>query len=176
MEKPETVYNGTALRVERYPVGKGRTREYFERVTSPDSVMMIPVLKDGRLLIERQFRHSIGKYLYELPAGRMEAGEDPRQAALRELEEETGYKAGKMKFLFSSYPSPGHDTEVMRVYLATDLAKGKTHKDPNEIISTRAMTAGELLRLIKNGRIPDMKTIAGILLYLSLYGNASKIH
>lgn len=127
------------------------------------SAVMMAVDEKGRLLLVRQYRLPARSALWELPAGRLDEGEKPLQAARRELEEETGYRARKWKKLLSYYASPGYVAEKMNVYLATGLAKGDPRPMEDERIECRWFTPRELDRMIRSGRILDGKTIAGFL-------------
>lgn len=143
---------------------KGKSSR-FNVIRKNDVSVILPVLPDGRLLLERQKRHQINRYLYELPAGTMDEGEKPEETAARELKEETGYSAKSVKFLFKGYSSPGTMDETFYFYLAKGLSKGKPHRDPDEIISLRKVTLHKALLMIKNGEIIDTKTAAGVLYY-----------
>lgn len=139
----------------------------FERLKHDGVAIIVPVAGDGKLLMLRQYRPSVGAWLYELPAGMIEKGERPRDCAARELEEETGFSAGELKPMFSSYSSPGWSTEMHHFFLAQGLRKGKQHLDEDERLTVAAFTAGELKEMIKDGRIIDGKTIQGIYYYLN---------
>ena len=118
----------------------------------------------GRLLLVRQFRFAAGKELLELPAGKLERGEDPMAAAARELEEETGYQAQSLELLTEMIPTPGYCTEVIRIYLAKGLRPGRQHLDPEEFLSVEAMDFAKAKELALAGGFPDGKTQLGILL------------
>ncbi len=139
---------------------------YFYRMVTSNSVVILPLLDDGTVVLERQYRPAINKYIYEIPAGLIEKGESPAHAAVRELEEETGYLAGSMQLLFAGYPSPGTKTEFSTCYLATKLAKTKTNMDPDEVIDVKKVRLEELVRMIKRNQIVDVKTIAAVLFYV----------
>ena len=145
---------------------KGIRRKY-EIITKSDTVLIIPVLDDGRILMEKQWRYPVGKYIYELPAGTVDKKELPRQTAIRELEEETGYRAKSVRFIFKGYPAPGLMDEMMYFYLATGLSKGKTNMDKDEVISLKPIPAKKAISMIRKGEIFDTKTIAALLYYSS---------
>jgi ADP-ribose pyrophosphatase len=132
------------------------------------SAVMMPVDEKKRILLVRQFRLPAGKSLWELPAGRLDAGEKPLQAARRELREETGYTARKWTKLARFWPSPGFVDEVMTIYLATGLAEGKPHPMDDERIECRWFTRRELDGMIRAGKIEDGKTIIGFLTWLRM--------
>ncbi len=127
-------------------------------------VVMVPVIS-GKVLLERQYRAPLKKWIYELPAGRLEKGESSAIAAKRELLEETGYEATSAKYLFSSYSSPGITIEQLPVFLMTGLKKRKSYLDRDEVIKTKLYSVKELLKMVKNNKINDGKTIEGILFY-----------
>ncbi|MHC4862198.1 MAG: NUDIX domain-containing protein, partial [Planctomycetota bacterium] len=121
----ERAYEGRRVSIRRDrlrgPDGREYTREIVEH---PGAAVVVPFLDDGRLLLVRQYRHPIERAILEAPAGTLEPGEDPAACASRELEEETGYRAGKLERLGTVYPSPGVLSEVMHVFCATELAAG----------------------------------------------------
>jgi ADP-ribose pyrophosphatase len=120
---------------------------------------------DPTILIERQYRHSAGQFLLELPAGRIEPGEAPLAAAKRELIEETGYRAKKWSKLTRYYASPGFLAETMQIFLAEDIRPGVAEPEEDEKIELLRLPLSELLHLIHNGKVLDGKTMIGILLY-----------
>ncbi len=127
------------------------------------SAVMMAVDARGRVLLVRQYRLPAEAMLWELPAGRLDPGETPLQAARRELEEETGYRARKWRKLLSFYASPGYIAEKMNVFVATDLIPGPPKPMDDERIRTRWFTPAELRRMIRAGRLIDGKTIAAFL-------------
>lgn len=134
-------------------------------VVHPGSVVVIPVLDDGRIVLIRQFRYAAGQYLWELVAGHKEPGEDPAKGARRELLEETGYTAKSIRKLFEIFPSPGLLGERMDIYLAEGLTKGRPTPEDDEKISRKIVTLAEAERWIHEAKICDAKTIAGVLYY-----------
>lgn len=134
-----------------------------EVVEHPGGVAIVPVNSEGQVLTVRQFRYPMGESLLEIPAGKLECGEDPLDCAVRELSEETGCTAGKMEYLGPIYPSPGFSREILHIFLATDLIGGEMHLDENEFLSVETHTFEELSGMIMAGELRDAKSIAGIL-------------
>lgn len=162
----EVLFQGRvfALKRERVaePSGLVATREI---VVHPGSVVVLPVLPDGRLVLIRQYRHAAGQYLWELVAGHKDPGESFVKGAHRELEEETGYTARRIKKLLEVFPSPGLLGEKMEIFLAEGLTKGKARPEDDEKITQRIFTLREAKDWIRSGKIRDSKSVAGILYY-----------
>ncbi|HZD75913.1 MAG TPA: NUDIX hydrolase [Acidobacteriaceae bacterium] len=151
----------------REPGGQPRRRDV---VRHHGSVVIFAVdnsksTRDPLILLERQYRHAAAQYLYEVPAGSLEPGEDPLAGAKRELLEETGYKAKHWSKLVRYYASPGFLGEWMQVFVAEGLTPGDAQPEEDEQIELFAVPLSELLREIEAGRILDAKTIAATLLY-----------
>jgi ADP-ribose pyrophosphatase len=125
------------------------------------SAVMMAVDEKKRILLVRQYRLPAGKMLWELPAGKVDEGETPLQAAKRELIEETGYRARKWEKLSSFYPSPGFVAEKMTIYLATELTAGEATPMDDERIETKWYTKKDLQETIRSGKIEDAKTLIG---------------
>jgi len=125
------------------------------------SAVMMAVDDRKRILLVRQYRLPADQYLWELPAGRLDPGEKPLQAAKRELAEETGYQARTWKKLVSFFASPGYVQEKMTIFLATDLTEGEATPMEDERIETRWFTAREIAELIRSGKLEDAKTMIG---------------
>ena len=121
--------------------------------------------KNPWIVVERQYRHAANQYLWELPACKLDAGEDPLAGAQRELAEETGYSAKKWKPLVEYYASPGFLGESMKVFLAEGLVAGDAHPEDDEQIEFRLVKLSELIRMIEKGAILDGKTLTSVLLY-----------
>lgn len=137
------------------------TREIVEH---GGSVVVLPVLADGRILLVRQYRYAVDDFLWELVAGHIEPGETPLQAARRELREETGYGARRFERLLEFFPTPGILSERMILYRATGLKPGKASPKEDEMLETRAFRVEELRRRLPHGGLRDAKTLVGVLL------------
>ena len=141
----------------------GQERAY-EIVAHPGAVVILPLLNGERCVMIRNYRPAVERELWELPAGTLDMpSEEPAAAALRELEEETGYRAGKLTPLCEFYSSPGILDELLRAFVATDLTKTQQNLDPTEQIRVEPMNITEALAMIRDGRIVDGKTIATLL-------------
>lgn len=119
--------------------------------------------ENGDLLMVKQYRYPIGKELLEIPAGKMEKGESPEQCALRELEEETGYRAKKLTPLGKMYPAAAYDGEVVYMFYAEELSKTTQHLDADEFLTVQRVKFSEAVRLVMQGEIPDSKTQIAVL-------------
>ena len=162
----ETIYDGKILHVERWQVTcpNGRTAAR-EIVVHQGAAAVVPVYPDGTTLLVRQHRVAVDRVTLEIPAGKLDsAGEDPHDCAVRELEEETGLRAGRMTLLTSLLTTPGFCTEKIAIYLAQDLSQGQTHPDEDEFLSLVRMPLEEAVAMIMRGEIRDGKTICGLLM------------
>lgn len=143
------------------PNGNTAIREYVRHI---GAVCVIPLTQDGRILLERQYRYSVGQTLIEIPAGKLDdAEEDPRSAALRELREETGFVAHKLTDLGIYYGSPAIMGEKIRMYVAEDLHKEEQDLDEDEFLEVFSLPLEEAVELVLNGTITDGKTQSAIL-------------
>lgn len=160
------IYSGPIfeLRQERVvePGGIEVTRDIVRHF---GSVVLLPVLPDGRLLLVRQYRHAVGEFLWELVAGRIEPGESPLKAARRELLEESGYTARRFRKLLDLIPTPGYVSERMRVYAAHGCAPGAARPEADERLLVKRFSLGELEAMMRHGTLRDAKSIAAILYY-----------
>lgn len=137
-----------------------------ELVIHPGAVAVVAVTGQKELLLVRQYRYAVGQVLYELPAGKLEKGEDPLLSAQRELSEETGFRAANWRHLTTFYTAPGFCNEKMYLYLAEGLEEEEAHPDEDEIVSFEKVPLAEVLLKIDHGEIQDAKTILGVLLYV----------
>lgn len=155
-----------SVTVESVTLPKGH-RVDVEVVRHPPSVVLIPMDGDGEVILVRQYRHSLGRYLWELPAGTLKPGEDPVKAAERECHEEIGLIPSKLERLGAFFPTPGYCDEEMIFYRASGLReRGEgdedAQPDEDEDIEPRPFSLDDLERMIDNGEIIDLKTVAGI--------------
>lgn len=162
------VYEGRIfdVAVDRVRLPHGREAN-FEIVRHEGSVVLVPIDEEGRVLLVRQYRHAAGRFLWELPAGSLESGEDPESGARRECHEELGLIAGTLDNLGTFWPTPGFCTEVMTFFRATGLrvpgpADEPAHQDEDESIEVGRFTRAEIGRMIRRGEIADLKTVAGL--------------
>ena len=162
----KVLYKGHIFGVRRdevlEPTGLRTTREV---ITHPGSVVVMPVLPDRRIILIRQYRHAARQFLWELVAGRIDRGESVRQAAARELIEETGYRAKRFRVFLDLFPTPGFLEERMYILLAEGLTPGKAEPEEDEEIVAQAYTRAELEKMIQRGVLRDAKSIAGLLYY-----------
>ena len=152
----------------RLPNGKTAVREFL---THPGAVAVVPFLDSpfrvpllsARVVMVKQYRYPVGEVTEELPAGKLDGKENPRACLKRELKEETGFSAGRFRKLLSYWPTPAFGNEVIHIFWADGLKKGRASPDEDEFLSRSVVTFGNLLKKIKAGRIRDSKTIIGIL-------------
>ena len=142
------------------PNGKSSTREWIKH---PGAVCVIPILPNGNLCLVRQYRYGPRAEFIEIPAGKLDAGEDPLVCAKRELEEEIGYSAGKLTFLTNIHPAIGFSNEKMWMYLAEDLILSKQNLDQDEFLELYPLSVNEAIDLIFQGKITDVTTVIRIL-------------
>src|SRR6266478_4267599 len=162
----EMIYEGPVFGLRRdeviEPTGLRTKREV---ITHPGSVVVLPVLPDGRIVMIQQYRHATRQYLWELVAGRMEPGEAPKEAGARELAEETGYRAKRFRIFLDVFPTPGFLEERMYILLAEGLTAGEAEPEEDEKIISRSHDRKQLEEMIRGGKLRDAKSIAGILFY-----------
>jgi ADP-ribose pyrophosphatase len=141
------------------PDGRTAIREI---VGTPGAVTVIPLTEDRQVRMVRQYRSAIRDFLLELPAGTLQPGESPQEAAPRELAEETGDRAGNWQYLSSFHTMPGICDEIIHLFLATDLTPGDTNCDPDEYIEVITLPLDQALEMVRSGQIRDAKTIVGL--------------
>ena len=155
----EDIYGGIFLHMKRdkvaLPNGQEAVREYL---THPGAVAIVALLDDGRVLLERQYRYPIAKTCIEIPAGKLDSGEDHLSCAKRELEEETGYTAKKWSYIRRIHPVISYSTELIDIYLAEDLVPGKSKLDDEEFLDVFAAPLEQLIAWVEEGEITDVKT------------------
>lgn len=156
----KTVYEGKMLHVYYDDVEIGGRQAWREVVIHPGASAIIPVTDDGQVLLVRQYRYAVEKALLEIPAGKMDKGETAEECALRELTEETGYRAGRLVHLGDTLTSPGFCNEVIHLYLADHLTAFHQHLDPDEYLDVVAMPVRTVWQAVRQGEIQDAKTLA----------------
>lgn len=159
----QTVYRGNLLHVKedlvQLPDQKTARREY---ILHPGAVVIIPLLANGDVVMERQFRYPLHQEFYELPAGKLDPGELALACGQRELLEETGYSATSWKYVTNIHPCVGYSNESMSLYLAQDLIKGKHQRDGDEFLEVFSLPFDEAMEWVRTGRITDAKTVIGL--------------
>lgn len=168
----EEIFDGRVIRVKRdtveLPNGSRSTREVVEH---PGGVAVVPADAEGNIYMVRQYRYPLGRLCLEIPAGKLNYGEDHRECGLRELSEETGCEPGKFEYLGVFCPSPGFCQELIHIYLATELRQGKVHLDDDEFLEIEKYPLSELVQMIREGKIQDGKTVIGLLLAKEILQN-----
>jgi ADP-ribose pyrophosphatase len=165
------IYKGkvVTLNVDSVKLPNGVTVD-LETIRHPGAAAVVPMKDDGTVVLIRQFRHAAGGFIYEIPAGKLNLGEDPLDCASRELEEEVGYRATSFELLSSIFTAPGFADEVIHIYQATGLTKGRQQLDPDEVLEIVEMPLAQAIRNIESGVIRDGKTIVGLqAVYIKTY-------
>ncbi|WFA09704.1 NUDIX hydrolase [Tissierella sp. Yu-01] len=161
--KCERIYEGKILNLRidtvELPEKKYSKREIVEH---PGGVGIVTITDDNSIILVKQYRKAVNKTLLEIPAGKLEVNEEPRETAIRELKEETGYDAKELKYLLEFYTSPGYCNEKIYLFLASDLVEGDQKLDEGEYCEIVKYSFDELLKMIDRGEIIDSKTIIGI--------------
>lgn len=155
----EEIFNGVAIHLFRdevlLPNGKKGVREIIRH---PGAVCVLPITEEGNVIFVNQFRYAFNKVTLEAPAGKLDKGEEPLEAAKRELREETGLSANKIVYLGEMYTTPALIDEIIHLYLATDLVSGEQDLDEDEFINVSEMKLSEAVEKVMNGEIKDSKT------------------
>ncbi len=163
--KSDIKFSGDVLTVRvddvELPGGVTSTREIIQH---NGAVGVVPITENNEVLLVRQYRSASKKVMLELPAGKLEKDEEPFVCGLRELEEETGFSAGRMEKLISYYSSPAILEEILHLYIAFDLKPGKVHLDEDEFLECVKMPLADIKPMIIKGEIQDAKTVIGIML------------
>jgi len=158
-----TMYQGRIIRLVREELAVQGRRLVRETVLHPGAVVIVPVLDRNRLVLVRQYRRAAERVLLELPAGTLEPGEPRPQCARRELIEETGWRAGRLRRIGQFFAAPGFISEQLTIFLAQDLTPATANPDPDEMVHPVVLPFAEVLRRIRSGEICDGKTIIGML-------------
>lgn len=165
----EIIYEGSILNLRKDKVHvKDNRVSYREIIEHNGGVAIAAITSEGKMVLVRQYRKAAEKAILEVPAGKIEDNEDHKLTAERELKEETGYTAGKVEFITSFYSSVGYSTEVIYLYFATELTPGEADFDDNEAIDILEYDLQVLKKMVLSGEIEDAKTIAAILLTVSV--------
>ncbi|TCL62992.1 ADP-ribose pyrophosphatase [Hydrogenispora ethanolica] len=158
-----TIHHGSFLDLHRdqvrLPNGKIANREYL---LHPGAAAVVPLLDDGRIVMVKQFRYPTGQIILEIPAGKLDAGEEPETCARRELSEEIGYEPGELIYLSSIWTTPGFTNEVIHLFLAKQLRPFRREPDPDEFLATVTMTKEEVLQHLDTAAIVDAKTVVAL--------------
>jgi ADP-ribose pyrophosphatase len=159
----KNIYSGNivTLNLETVTLPNGVTID-LEIVRHPGAAAVVPLKEHDRVVLIKQFRHAAGGFIYEIPAGKLHPGEDPKNCATRELEEEIGYQAGKLELLSSIFTAPGFTDEVIHIYKATELSKGRQNLDRDEVLEIVEMSLQEAIEMMRVGKIRDAKTMVGL--------------
>jgi ADP-ribose pyrophosphatase len=167
----EVAYDGHFLKVQRdlvrLPDGKESRREYIRH---PGAVVILPLMDDGTVLLERQFRYPLQDVFIEFPAGKIDPGEDPLECAKRELLEETGYTAAEWQFVCTIHNAIAYSDEHLDIFIAKGLTAGERKLDEGEFLETFNASVPEMLDWVRAGKITDVKTVIGIFWLEKLIG------
>ena len=134
----------------------------LEIVRHPGAAAVVPLKDNETVVLIKQFRHAAGGFIFEIPAGKLHPGEDPRNCAIRELEEEVGYQAGKLELLSSIFTAPGFTDEVIHIYKASELKKGRQNLDRDEVLEVVEVSLRDAIEMMRVGKIRDAKTMVGL--------------
>jgi len=168
------IYQGKIidLSVETVTLPNGVTTE-LEIITHPGASAVVPLKDDNTVVMIRQYRHAVGGYIYEIPAGKLHPGEDPRDCAVREVEEEIGYKVGTLEPLLSFFTTPGFTDEIIHIFVGKDLTPGTQDLGEDEVLEIIEVPLSKTIDLIKDGTIKDGKTIIALqATYLKVLGKS----
>lgn len=164
------IYDGKVVKVVRDKVlTPNNTYAYREIIKHNGGAAVLCVNDKDEIILEKQYRYAYDEVLFEIPAGKLEKDEDPYEAALRELEEETGFKANSLDFLGVIYPTCGYSNEKIYIYLAKDYKRTNTHFDEDEVIESSFISLKNAKEMVINGMIKDAKTICAINYYCLKY-------
>lgn len=160
----KNIYSGkvVVLNLETVALPNGASVE-LEIVRHPGAAAVVPLKPDGTVILIRQYRHAAGGFIYEIPAGKLDRGEEPLACAARELEEEVGWRADNFDLLTSIFTAPGFADEVIHIYAATGLTPGRQKLDHDEVLEIVEVPLEKAVRMVQEGEIRDAKSIAGLL-------------
>ena len=165
-EEGETLFDRDNIRIaeitRKFPDGSVRKKA---TVALTDVSVVVPVTSSGGILVEKHYRYSADRWTVEVPAGKVDRGETPDSCAARELEEETGYRAGSIKHLASFYVMPHRSSYRIHIYLATGLTKSRQHLEEDEFLEVKEESLGNLMRMLERGELEDQKTATALLYY-----------
>ncbi|MBQ7339556.1 MAG: NUDIX hydrolase [Clostridia bacterium] len=162
----QRIYEGKILSLKKDKVLLPNGETSYREIVEHNGGSTVIAEKDGKILLVSQFRYAYKEQIWEIPAGKIDKGETPDKTAIRELEEECGYRAGSVKLLFEVYPTPGYTSEKIYIYKASDLVKTQTHFDDDENLTSKWFTKEELADMISKGVIKDGKTLIALLFVL----------
>ena len=162
--KKKIIYDGKYVHLDVYNITIRGRKVRREIVKHPGAAAILAFDEKGKIILVRQHRFPRG-YVLEIPAGTLDKGESPKRCALREIQEETGYKAKRMTHLITYYPSVGYNTEAIHCFVASGLTSGKMNLDTDESITVKKMDLSRLIKMIKSGKIIDSKTICAVMVY-----------
>ncbi|MCS7126555.1 MAG: NUDIX hydrolase [Aigarchaeota archaeon] len=172
IRESKIVYSGKIVKVRVDKIGD-HVDGIREVVEHPGAVAVLPITSNNKVILIRQYRYPLNKWVMEVPAGTIEVDESPEECALRELEEETGYRAGRLEKMLTIFPSPGYSTERIHVFLASNLEKMVQNLDEDEEIVLLEMDLDEAISdLISSGEV-DGKTLLALLYYKHVYRDRS---
>lgn len=160
----EKIFDGKIikLRLDKVAMPDGSLADR-ELIDHPGGVGIVALTDDDKIILVKQYRKPIEKAIYEVPAGKLDAGEGHYACGVRELEEETGYRAERFEYMGFIYPSPGYANELTHLYLATGLKKGEIHPDEDEFLDVEYMDFSKAKEMVMNNEIHDAKSVYGIL-------------
>lgn len=165
----EKIYEGNILNLRRDTVTVKNGKSKREIIEHNGGAVIVPLTEDNEVVMVRQYRKPAERVVLEVPAGKIDSGEEPLTTAIRELREETGYTADHIRFLTKMYPSVGYSEEVLYLYLCQGLTPGEANPDENEALDVEKISLEELYQMIMHGEIQDAKTQVAILMTKALY-------
>ena len=161
----ESIYDGVVVKLRRDKVVTARGVETYREIISHCGGACVLAVRDGKILLEKQFRYAYGKEIYEIPAGKRDSGEDFEVTAKRELEEETGLIPLNLKKITEIYPTPGYTDEIIGIFYADEFEEGKLHFDETEDLTSEWVDIETVYKMMEDGEIVDAKTLIALLWY-----------